>query len=570
MTDWSQYASEFDRATYDPADDKLRVYSGRVSREAYDALKALGFGRAPKQGCFFQVWAPVREDAALGLCGEIKDEDSNIFDRAEERGVRFATYSDHAGERAEQAHERARVISERFADGQPILVGHHSERKARKDRDRADAAATKAVQEYRRADYWSYRARAAKRHAEYLFEVPVVLRRIKKLESDLRGRERDLTKAEKFLTAWEKCPVDLEAAKKIANYDDVYAKFSLDKYPRDHHTYEEGTSIWSALDYGIIGPEEAKRICCDCHLRTMAHSARWIDHLTGEIAYWKAVIEEKTGKDADEQFPLVKGCWIRNHSGWHQVKRVNKGANGQINSVSIDPPPDRWSWMRTVEYGLIKEWKTDAEYQAERPKAEPVIAVYTPPPPNLAKEAAQELAEQVKQAEIQVNYDPDYYPTPYDVVDRMMRLAPAPDQTCYALEPSAGDGRIALRMAATGYVVHCCETNYQALQILGQQGLTIAGSDFMEYDQETYHLIIMNPPFSRRQWIAHVKHAYDLLKPSGRLVSVVPYGYGDRQGDWAQAMFNGWLKDWSLDPLPDNSFEDTATKTAILVIDKEF
>ena len=39
-----------------------------------------------------------------------------------------------------------------------------------------------------------------------------------------------------------------------------------------------------------------------------------------------------------------------------------------------------------------------------------------------------------------------------------------------------------------------------------------------------YDRIIMNPPFSNRQDAEHVRHAYDLLKPNGRIVAIMGEG----------------------------------------------
>lgn len=79
-------ASQVERVTYDPDDNKLRIYSGRVSRELYDFLcgrGGQGWNRAYKQGCFFATWTPVREDAALALLEaagleDIEDEDTTL------------------------------------------------------------------------------------------------------------------------------------------------------------------------------------------------------------------------------------------------------------------------------------------------------------------------------------------------------------------------------------------------------------------------------------------------------------------------------------------------------------
>lgn len=51
-----------------------------------------------------------------------------------------------AGTRARAAFDRADAIGERFYGGQPILVGHHSERRARADQERMHAAASRGVE----------------------------------------------------------------------------------------------------------------------------------------------------------------------------------------------------------------------------------------------------------------------------------------------------------------------------------------------------------------------------------------------------------------------------------------
>ena len=101
--DFEAYADETDYATYDPTDDKLRVYSGRVDRALYDELRRLGFQRAYKQGCFFAVWTPTREDVALALCGDVEEEGGSALERAEARSERFDGYSDNAKARSDHS-----------------------------------------------------------------------------------------------------------------------------------------------------------------------------------------------------------------------------------------------------------------------------------------------------------------------------------------------------------------------------------------------------------------------------------------------------------------------------------
>ncbi|WP_143760198.1 DUF3560 domain-containing protein, partial [Colwellia marinimaniae] len=84
------------------------------------------------------MWTPAREDLLMELCGEIGDEDTSLVERAEERADRFEDYSDKRADDAAAARNAVQAIGQRFEFGQPILVGHHSERKARKDAERME------------------------------------------------------------------------------------------------------------------------------------------------------------------------------------------------------------------------------------------------------------------------------------------------------------------------------------------------------------------------------------------------------------------------------------------------
>ena len=58
---------------------------------------------------------------------------SNYEDRKERRIERYEALADKRSAESEARLNNANQISERFAFGQPILVGHHSEKKARRD-----------------------------------------------------------------------------------------------------------------------------------------------------------------------------------------------------------------------------------------------------------------------------------------------------------------------------------------------------------------------------------------------------------------------------------------------------
>lgn len=90
-----------------------------------------------------------------------------------------------------------------------------------------------------------------------------------------------------------------------------------------------------------------------------------------------------------------------------------------------------------------------------------------------------------------------------------------------------------------------------------------------------YDRIIMNPPFSDRRDSQHIKHAYDLLKPGGRLVSIAGEGVFFGNDKKAKA-FRDWVDSvgGTDEKLDEGTFNDpslpvsTGVNTRMLVIDK--
>ncbi len=183
---FSQHPNTMDlTATYSPEDNKLRLYSStRLDTETYSLLKAAGFSWAPKQHFFVApMWTPQREDLLIKLCGDIGDEDKSLVKRAEERAERFENYSESRAKDAEQARKRVDSIVQHIPFGQPILVGHHSEKRARKDAQRVDAGMRKSIKMWDASKYWADLAEAAVANAKYKERPDVRARRIKKLEA---------------------------------------------------------------------------------------------------------------------------------------------------------------------------------------------------------------------------------------------------------------------------------------------------------------------------------------------------------------------------------------------------
>jgi len=368
-------------ATYDPEDNKLRIRPfARLPRDLYDRVKAAGFSWAPKQELFVApMWTPERADLLAELCGEIGDEDTSLVDRAEERADRFGDYSDKRKDDAETARQAIAAIADHIPLGQPILVGHHSEKHARKDAERIENGMRKAVKMWETSQYWQRRAAGALRHAKYK-ELPAVrARRIKTIEADKRKRQRETADAARLLRLWGSIEdpksitrngelVSLkERAMFVANHDHIHRSFPLAEYPRQPPAsqYEGQMGLWSALDGDVITPEQARDIAVPIHERGNARRARWIAHYDLRIAYERAMLADAGGTVTDKKGPEKGGacrCWASPRGGWSYIQKVNRV------SVTILDNWDRGDpcFNRTIKFEEITSIMTAAEVKAAR------------------------------------------------------------------------------------------------------------------------------------------------------------------------------------------------------------
>jgi signal transduction histidine kinase len=170
---------------------------------------------------------------------------------------------------------------------------------------------------------------------------------------------------------------------------------------------------------------------------------------------------------------------------------------------------------------------------------------------------------------------PGFFPTPRPVIDRMLELARIESQH-KVLEPSCGKGDIldALREACSGVEPHAIERNYTLSDVLSAKGYAVQFCDFLEHRRE-YDRIVMNPPFESGQDIEHVRHAYSLLSPGGRLVSVVCEGPFFRV-DNKSVKFRDWLEEVhaEVEKLPEDAFQgreafrETGVRTRLVAIQR--
>lgn len=169
-----------------------------------------------------------------------------------------------------------------------------------------------------------------------------------------------------------------------------------------------------------------------------------------------------------------------------------------------------------------------------------------------------------------------FFPTPAETAAWMVELSGVRAHET-VLEPSAGDGAIirAIRDAVKTCGVTAVEINPKMASVLEEQHALakVVCGDFLKMNGTLglFDVVLMNPPFSKAQDIAHVQHAYAHLKPGGRLVAITAPGWTFRT-DAKHAAFKAWTYKVGATKyeLPEGTFKDSGTniRTVALWITK--
>jgi protein-L-isoaspartate O-methyltransferase len=196
-------------------------------------------------------------------------------------------------------------------------------------------------------------------------------------------------------------------------------------------------------------------------------------------------------------------------------------------------------------------------------------------PEQKAAIAEREKAKKIEDLEGKVRFVdiPGFFPTPKPTIEKMMQAADV-QPGMKVLEPSAGKGDIADAMKAKGANVDTVEYSSPLNDILKAKGHNVVGEDFLKHTGQ-YDRIVMNPPFEKGQDAAHVMHAWEQLKPGGKIVAVMSEGTFGRS-DRKSTEFRQWLneRDGTSEKLPQGSFtgkesfRQTGTATRMVVIEK--
>lgn len=171
----------------------------------------------------WSFWEDPTDDLAAAIAAgqpSFAEQQQEKRSRAEARAQRYAGYAANAAARSDAAREKSHQIADRIPFGQPVLVGHHSEARHRRDIARINKAMDTSVEEGRKARHWDERAKLNQTAAQPE-DLAFCDRRLREAQAEVRAAQRGIIIANADprraagLDGWRR---DLDAATERVEY----------------------------------------------------------------------------------------------------------------------------------------------------------------------------------------------------------------------------------------------------------------------------------------------------------------------------------------------------------------
>lgn len=122
-------------------------------------------------------------------------------ERQEARAERYRQIAENADKRATAAFNASSAAVENIPLGQPILVGHHSEKAHRRALVRSNGAMMRSVHESEKAAYYRQKAEAAENNNNIYLGDDDAIERLKKKIAELTALQEQMKGANKIIRA---------------------------------------------------------------------------------------------------------------------------------------------------------------------------------------------------------------------------------------------------------------------------------------------------------------------------------------------------------------------------------
>jgi hypothetical protein len=326
MFNISNYDQDDFTATYSPEDNKLRLYTDVwMDKEDWLLMEAANWKWAPKQELFVCFWSITNEDFCMLLAGDIMPEEMTMVERAEAKTNRLLILAEKRVDQCVGFQRAANDLMMRLDNNQPVLIGHHSEKKANKQEKQLNSAIANAKNTGAAVGYWVWRAQGVVSHANHKNAPRTIYNRIKTLLADLRTAQRAINDAQRTLSLCER----------IAAQTDMELK---EKHVRTlAGDYRHGFNTWSQLDKNEITPDQALDVIMEncTAIINGKKRARYINHVLNRLAYEQGQLSIVSLFDGALS-PAILQTFLRTHGA--DKPKVTKSDYGWIVECSVNLP----------------------------------------------------------------------------------------------------------------------------------------------------------------------------------------------------------------------------------------
>lgn len=144
-------------------------------------------------------------------------------ERAEARADRLEERAEKKSGEAAAAWEAGRRIADGIPMGQPILVGHHSERRHRRDIERIHSSTEKTLNLQEEAKAAAHGAKTARETVARAERPGAILRRVDRLLASQRGLERELAGREDYFPRADLALAPEDSDPSLTTFSDKWA-----------------------------------------------------------------------------------------------------------------------------------------------------------------------------------------------------------------------------------------------------------------------------------------------------------------------------------------------------------
>ncbi len=277
MFNFNEYNTEDFNATYSPEDNKLRLYVDvRIDQEDWLLMKSNGWKYAPKQELFVCYWSVSNEDFCLRLAGDILPEEMTMVERAEAKADRLLLLAQKRSDQCVGYQQAANNLMLRIDSNQPILGGHHSQRKAEKTQLQIERNIEKAEDTAQAVGYWVWRSKGVIGHADHKNNPRTIYNRIKTLSKDMRDNQRVINEASHYINFIEVIKAQPDQEKKERAVKFLCGNWSVSKF-----------ELNDKIESKELTHDQALEKLTEVYSNTVnsKNRARKINHILNRLAY---------------------------------------------------------------------------------------------------------------------------------------------------------------------------------------------------------------------------------------------------------------------------------------------